>query len=802
MKKKNNWSFWEGVARLILRNRFPLIIVLIGITLFWISQWQHMRFTFTEANLLPDNHPHNIQYNDFLSLFGEEGSVLLIATKDPALFSTEKLTAWKALSEQLNAFDEIDVVLSIDNVKELVKNKQKKKFELTPLLEAIPKDSSSLAKFKQKLFLELPFYQNLLFNKDSGTVRMAIYMNQDVVNSSARKDFVLNTFIPLIDAFEKKNEMKIHRSGMPYIRTLNAQNIVDEIGMFVFAAMGVTSLIFFLFFRSIRATFISVIVVLMGVSWALGTLGLLGYEITVLTALIPPLIIVIGIPNCIFLINKYQQEVAKHGNQVKSLQQVIVKIGNATLMTNLTTASGFATFTLTNSTLLKEFGVVASINVIGIFVLSLLIIPIAYSFMPLPNEKHLNHLNNKTIDRFVQWMENYVRHKRINTYIISVIMLIFSIIGIYTINISGSILEDMLKKQAFFKDILFFDKEFDGIVPLEILIDTKRKDGVLKLSTLKRMERLNESIALIPELSAPTSVVNAMKYAKQAYYNGNPNYYALPSPQENNFILSYFNQSNNNENILSNYVDETGQYTRMTTFMTDIDTERMEEIEIELKREVAKIFTEERYNVSLTGKALLFLKGTKYLIKNLVLSLALAIFLIALFMAYMFRSFKMIIISLIPNLLPLLITAGMMGFLGIPLKPSTILVFSIAFGISVDDTIHFLAKYRQELIESNWKIQRSVYAALRETGVSMFYTSIVLFFGFSVFMISNFGGTVALGGLISMTLLFAMLANLVLLPSLLISLKDTVANEEVLKAPKIQIIDPIEDKKASKGKIK
>ena len=802
MKKKNNWSFWEGVARLILRNRFPLIIILIGITLFWISQWQHMRFTFTEANLLPDNHPQNIQYNDFLSLFGEEGSVLLIATKDPALFSTEKLTAWKALSEQLNAFDEIDVVLSIDNVKELVKNKQKKKFELTPLLEAIPKDSSAFAKFKQKLFLELPFYQNLLFNKDSGTVRMTIYMNQDVVNSSARKYFVLNTFIPLIDAFEKKNEMKIHRSGMPYIRTLNAQNIVDEIGMFVFAAMGVTSLIFFLFFRSIRATFISVIIVLMGVSWALGTLGLLGYEITVLTALIPPLIIVIGIPNCIFLINKYQQEVAKHGNQVKSLQQVIVKIGNATLMTNLTTASGFATFTLTNSTLLKEFGVVASINVIGIFVLSLLIIPIAYSFMPLPNEKHLNHLNNKTIDRFVQWMENYVRHKRINTYIISVIMLIFSIIGIYTIDISGSILEDMPKKQAFFKDILFFDKEFDGIVPLEILIDTKRKDGVLKLSTLKRMERLNESIALIPELSAPTSVVNAMKYAKQAYYNGNPNYYALPSPQENNFILSYFNQSNNNENILSNYVDETGQYTRMTTFMTDIDTERMEEIEKELKREVARIFPEERYNVSLTGKALLFLKGTKYLIKNLVLSLALAIFLIALFMAYMFRSFKMIVISLIPNLLPLLITAGMMGFLGIPLKPSTILVFSIAFGISVDDTIHFLAKYRQELIESNWKIQRSVYAALRETGVSMFYTSIVLFFGFSVFMISNFGGTVALGGLISMTLLFAMLANLVLLPSLLISLKDTVANEEVLKAPKIQIIDPIEDKKASKGKIK
>lgn len=795
MKKKNNWRFWEALARLILRNRIACIIGLILITAFWVSQWQYMRFTFTEANLLPDDHPQNIHYNNFLSLFGEEGSVLVLAVQNPNLFTTEKLNAWKKLGQQLNAFEEIDFVLSIDNLKKLKKDKAKKKFTFEPNIEAIPSDSLQMAKFKQELFLELPFYENLLFNSETETVRTAVYMKQEVVNSAERKSFIFQTFIPLLETFEQEHKLKVYRSGMPYIRTLNAQNIVDEIGMFVFAAIGVTSLIFFLFFRSVRATFISMIVVLFGVAWALGTLGLLKYEITVLTALIPPLIIVIGIPNCIFLINKYQQEVAKHGNQVKSLQQVIVKIGNATLMTNLTTASGFATFILTNSKLLKEFGIVASINVIGIFVLSLLVIPIAYSFMSLPSKKHLNHLNNKSIVRFVKWMENYVRYKRINTYIISILALIASIIGIYTIKISGSILEDMPKKQPFFKDILFFDQEFDGIVPLEILIDTKRKDGVLKLSTLRRMERLSESIKAIPELSAPTSIVNAIKYAKQAYYNGNPNYYALPSAQENRFILSYFDRSTSDENVLGNYVDKTGQFARLTTYMTDIDTERMEAIEKELKREILKIFPTERYDVNLTGKALLFLEGTKYLIKNLVLSLAFAILLIALFMAYMFRSLRMIVISLIPNLLPLLITAGMMGFLNIPLKPSTILVFSIAFGISVDDTIHFLAKYRQELIDSKWKIRRSVYAALRGTGVSMFYTSIVLFFGFSVFMSSEFGGTVALGGLVSMTLLFAMLANLILLPSLLISLKDTVANEEILKAPKIDIIPPSSEKK-------
>ena len=802
MKKKGNWNFWEGIARLILRNRFTLLIILFAATAFWVSQWKYMRFTFTEANLLPNQHEENIRYNEFLKLFGEEGNVMVLAVQDPDLFSAGRLDAWNELSAKLGSYEEIDFTLSLDNLRVLSKNKRKNKFEMIPFQAKKPETEAEFALLKQQLFKELPFFENLLFNKETQTVRTAVYMKTEIVNSAARKKFIYETFIPLIEEFEAENKVDVRNSGMPYIRTLNAQNIVDEIGIFVLGAMGITSLIFFLFFRSIRATLISMVIVLFGVVWALGTLGWMGYEITVLTALIPPLIIVIGIPNCIFLINKYQQEVAKHGNQVKSLQQVIVKIGNATLMTNLTTASGFATFILTDSKLLKEFGIIASINVIGIFILSLLLIPIIYSFMPLPNKKHLNHLKNKLIDRFVGWMEGIVRHRKINTYIISLVLLVASIIGIYQIRISGSILEDMPQKKEFFKDILFFDQEFNGIVPLEILIDTKRKNGVVKLPTLKRMDALGKSIDAIPELSTPLSIVNAMKYAKQAYYNGNPNYYKLPSAQENNFILSHFGKEDGGDNLMKNYVDSTGQYARLTTFMKDIRTERMEEIKADLEKEIKKIFPEDRYDVQLTGKSLIFLKGTKYLINNLILSLSLAILLIALFMAYLFRSFKMIIISLIPNLLPLLLTAGMMGYLGIPIKPSTILVFSIAFGISVDDTIHFLAKYRQELIDSKWKIQRSVYAALRETGVSMFYTSIVLFFGFSVFMISEFGGTVALGGLVSATLLFAMLANLILLPSLLISLERTVSNEDVMKEPTLQILERKETKEVEEEQTK
>ncbi|MDR5589278.1 efflux RND transporter permease subunit [Christiangramia sp. SM2212] len=793
MQKIFSFGFWNSIASLILRNRI-VIIILIGIATFLLStQWKNMRFSYTEANLMPDDHEVNINYNDFLDKFGEEGNLILLGVQDSALFTPEKFKAWNELTDSLTKFPEVDQIISPASLQELKKFEDPKRFEMVPVLQNDSPDASELKEFENKLFTALPFYENLVYSSHSNTIQSALYLNKELVNTKARKIFVLEELDPLIEEFEDTYDIDVRVSGMPYIRTLNAQNIVDEIGLFILAALLVTSLIFFFFFRSIRATIISMVTVSIGVMWAFGFIGLLHYEITILTALIPPLIIVIGIPNCIFLINKYQQEIKKHGNQAKSLQRVITKVGNATLMTNVTTASGFATFILTDSQLLREFGVVASINILAIFVLSLLIIPVIYSYLNPPKDRHLKHLNKRWIGGFVNWMENMVRNHRIAIYISSIALLVLSIIGIYTIKVSGSILEDMPQNTQFYKDVKFFESEFDGVMPLEILIDTKRPKGVLKLSTLKRMEELENFIQEIPELSKPLSVNRIVKYSKQAYYNGNPKYYQLPSSQERNFIMPYAKSLSSNEGIMQSYVDSTGQYARITTFMKDVGTEKMEEIENDLLPQIKKVFPEERYDVSITGRALLFQKGTNYLVKNLIISLGLAILLIAGLMAWMFRSFRMILISLVPNLLPLLVTAGVMGFLGVPIKPSTILVFSIAFGISVDDTIHFLAKYRQELKANNWKIKRSVYAALKETGVSMFYTSIVLFFGFSVFMISSFGGTVALGGLVSATLLFAMLANLLLLPSLLLSLERSIANKKTLKEPSMKIIETEED---------
>ena len=796
MSEKNVGGLWESIARIILNNRILIIISLILVTYFFSTHWHKIRFTYTEANLLPDTHEENLKYNSFTSKFGEEGNLIVIGVKDSLLFTLENLNAWNKLSNSFKDLPQVETVIAFGDLQKLIKDKNTRQFYIEPFIEDSINSNAELKKLKNELFFNSPFYDKFLINTETKSVRTAINLKTSIVNTIKREEFINRVLLPRVNAFEKAHNIDIRISGMPYVRTKYSETIKAELGEFVILAIFVTSLIFYFFFRSLTATVISICTVCIGVMWTLGIIGILEYELTVLTAVIPPLIIVIGMPNCIYLIKKYQHEVNTHGDKSLSLQKVITKIGNATLMTNVTTASGFATFIITNSQLLKEFGTVASLSILSIFIICILVIPIVYSFLPIPGDKHLEHLNKKWIVSLFDWMASTVKTKKIEIYTISIILLAVSIIGIYKIEISGSLIDDLPKNTEFFEDIMFYEKEFNGILPLEIYIDTKRKKAVTKLSTIKKMKVLEDIISEIPELSRPISIVSLVKYSKQAYYNGNPKYYQVPTTQENSFILSYAKNSTSGTDgidLIKNFVDSTGQYTRITTFMKDIKIERMERIEEKLYYEISKIMPKDRYEVYLTGKAYLFQQGTYFLVKNLILSLSLAIVLISIFMAYMFRNFRMIIISLIPNLLPLLITAGLMGFIGVPIKPSTILIFSIAFGISVDDTIHFLAKYRQELQDNKWQIKKSVYNAIKETGISMFYTSVVLFFGFSVFIVSNFGGTVALGALVSATLLLAMLSNLLLLPSMLLSLERSVANEKVLKKPKIKILTDEEE---------
>jgi len=521
---------------------------------------------------------------------------------------------------------------------------------------------------------------------------------------------------------------------------------------------------------------------------------LFGYKITILTGILPPLLIVIGVENSIFLLNKYLSEYREHGNKVKALSRMISRIGNANLLTNATTAVGFAAFIITGNQLLVEFGIIAALNIFLIYLLSLFMLPILFSYFPEPKPKHLKHLEKGVISKILDKVVSIVQNKRSVIYTITITLVLFGIYGITKLKTTGNIVDDISKDDVLYKDLIFMEQNFKGVMPLEITIDTRKPKGILRTSTLVKIDKLQKVLAQYPEFSEPLSIVEVVKSAKQAFYRGNPKMYSLPNSQERNFILSYIPslETGGKNSILSSFVDTNLQITRVSVQIANIGTNDIERILKSLKPQVDSIFPPDKYTVHLTGTSVVFLKGTNYLVKNLFQSLLLAIIVITLLMSVIFSSARMIFISLIPNIIPQILTAGMMGYFGISIKPSTILIFSVALGISVDNTIHFLSRYRLHLKNNNWQIKVSVIAALHETGYSMIYSAIVLFFGFSMFTFSSFGGTEALGYLVSFTLVVALFSNLFVLPSLLLTIDKRLLTK-AFKEPLMEVFDEEDD---------
>ena len=789
---------WKFLSNFILKNRIVIIIMITALTVFMAQKGREAKLSYSMAKLLPNDHQVSVDYNDFLNKYGSQ-NVLVIAVEDSLITTLSHLKKWDKVSESIKNINGIEQIISFSNLPILQKDADEKKFTVKKWFS---EDIQTEEEFQKALaiYQSQPFFKGLINSEENKVTTLLITLDEEMIRSSKR-EILIFSIKDLVDNYYTDFGVKAYYSGLPYIRTVDSLKVKNEISMFILFTLLITALILYLFFRSFKATISSIIVVIIGVIFSFGSIALMGYEISILMALVPPVLIVIGIPNCIFLINKFHSEFRLSKNKEDALSKMIQKIGNITLLTNVTTASGFAAFILTNSETLQEFGVIASLNILFIFLLSLFIIPIYFSFSSAPKKRHTQHLDKKWINNLVQYLAYLVKYKRKHIYVITVVLIVVGFFGIIQLKTTGNITEDLPKEQALYQDLKFLESNFGGVLPLEVLVNTKKKNGLLKSYNLRKIEKLSDVLETYPEFSKPSSYIDAVKYSKQAFYNGDSTYYSLPNSQEQRVILSYLKNSSEGLGFGNLLMDSLKQEARISLRVADISTSKMDSIFDSLLPKINEIFDPEKYDVTITGTSIVFLNGTKFLIKNLVLSLLLVIILISIFMAWMFNSFRMVVVSIIPNLIPLLLTGAIMGYFGIALKPSTILVFSIAFGISVDDTIHFLAKYRQELLMNNWNIRKSVFSALNETGVSMFYTSVVLFFGFFIFVASDFGGTIALGLLVSITLMLAMLSNLLLLPALLLSL-EKIINYEAFQEPLLDTFDEEEDIELDELKVK
>lgn len=781
------------MSRWILRYRLPIILVITALTVVMAYFASKAEMTYTMAQILPFDDPEYVAYKDFNKRFGEDANILVIGFETDSLFELPLFRDWMQTGEELRKIESVKNILSVAGIFTLERDDSLERFDVKPLIKDMPKSQQELDSLRN-IITGLPFYRELLISP-SGEGRyatlMLVTLDQHSIDRKDRKDLI-DRITHVADGFAERHKIDIHYSGLPYIRTINSLKLRDELVMFLWMSLLVTALVLYIFFRSFKAIIFPMLVVFLSVIWCVGTMVMLGYKITILTALIPPLIVIIGIPNCIFLTNNFHREYKGHGNKIKAIARVVQRIGNATFLTNFNTALGFVTFAFVDSALLKEFGVLSSINVMQVFLLSITVLPIFYSYIQPPKPKQTKHLENKRMQIVVDWQIKMVSNHRPAIYALSVVIIGLSVWGITKIRTTGNFTDDIPDSDRMIVDLKFFEKHFHGVMPFEITIDTKKKNGVMKLSTFRKIDELQQELKKYPEFARPLSIAEVLKFSKQAFYGGDSNEYRLPSNEEIAFLLPYAQNTNLKASASSSFLDSSRQVTRISAQMADIGTTEMARITGELRPKVDSLFPPDKFDVKFTGSSIIFLKGTDYLIENLLMSLLAAIVLISGLMYFMFYSFKMLLISVIPNVIPLLFTAGLMGFYGISLKSSTILVFNIAYGITVDSAIHFFSRYGLDLKVHNNRIRPAVIDSMQDTSISIIYTSIILLLGFCIFIFSTFGGTIALGFLISVTIFVGLFTNLFLLPSLLLSI-DRAFTIKAYKEPLIAVFDEEED---------
>jgi uncharacterized protein len=778
---------WKIFAHALLKNKTIFAFIIVAGTVFMGYKAMKMELSYEFAKILPETDPIYQEYHEFKKQFGEDGNVMVLGFEDKNLFTLNKFNDWYHLSKTIKIISGIKDVLSVPTVYKLSLNDSLQKFEFEPLVTRVPQNQEQIEKIKEE-FLNMPFYEGIVYNKESGANLMAITFNKNILNSKRRLDIVKEIKV-LTESFAIKHDIQMHYSGMPYIRSQLMEKISHEMTLFLVLAVIITGIILWIFFRSAANVFFSLIITTIGVVWSVGILELFGYKITVLSGLIAPLIMVIGIPNCIFLINKYQAEFLLHRNKIKALVRTIETVGVTLFLANVTTAIGFGVLYFTKSAMLLEFGVVAGISVIATYCITLILIPLILLLLPNPKAKHTKHLEGKRIQKLLLWVDYLVQNRRKSIYLITALITVISIFGMLKINFVGYVVDDLPKNDPVYTDLRFFETAFKGVLPFEISIDTQKENGLFtqNAQALYKIKALQGIFQEYPQFSKPISIVEAIKFSYQTYKGGKDKFYRLPTITDLKTLSEFKGGLNNQGGRLKTFIDSTRSKTRVSYQVADIGSEKMKQLVKEIKPRVDSIFNPKEYKVSLTGHSLMFLKSNDYLLDNLLESLVIEIILIALVGIALFRSVSIIILSKIPCLIPLIITAGVMGFLDMRFKPSTILIFSIAFGISSDGTIYLLSKYRQELRKLKGNASAAIAISIKETGLSMIYTAVILFCGFSIFAVSSFGGTAALGVLISLTLIISLITNLILLPCILLSINNKQSNKALMEPPLIEV---------------
>ena len=759
---------WDSVAGAIIRFR-KWLFILIGIATVGMG-WFIFRLEFNQEfiKVVPADDPDYVVYDHFRKVFGEDGNALLVGIAGKNHFKQQTFNDLYNLSKTLKNRNGIVQVLNYTHLPLLLRDDSAGTFVTRPITPH-PISSQQEADSIFQVIKNQPFYKKLVFDKNYEVALCAITFSDSALNTKL-KHALLKEAEDSLRAFAFRNESTAHFTGLPYVRTYMMRIIPKEMAIFLGLALLFSTIAFLGFYRFGASLVFPVVLLSIAAIWTAGLVGLFGYKINVLTGLLPPLIVIIAIPNCIYMLSDYHTEYLKTGDKLEAIRSMIHKLGLVTFMINANTAFGFLTLYYTNVRVLQEFGIVAFWASIATYLISIIILPGLFGMMPAPNEKMLRHLESPLITRIINTLDVLVQKHRKVIFVITIAFCVGGGIGMYYLQSDARIVDDLPEEASIVADLHLMEKNFNGVMPFEIVIDTKKEKGLRKISTIRKIDELQSRLEKYPEISRTLSLADLMKWSRMAYFGGGAEQYTMPTQEELSFMVDDFSKKQN-KSILHTLTDSSQQITRITGNIQDIGSIRMKALLNTLKAEVDTVFplkNKKTPTVSITGTTSLFVKANDYLVSNLGWSLLGTFAINAVLMYLLFFSFRVMWISLIPNLIPLLITAGVMGFVNVALKPTTALIYGVAFGIAIDNSIHFLATYRHQRKKGLFP-NEAVSACLKSTGMSIIYTSTVLFTGFILFTPSAFGGTRALGLLTSATLFIALFTNLLLLPALLLA---------------------------------
>ena len=786
---------WDKIATFILKQRTIFLIAILAFTGIMGYYATKVELEYQLQRLAPKNDPDLIAYQKFQKTFGMDHNKVVIGFTTDKLFELKHFKQYHRMCDSIGKIHGVRSLLSPSHLYSLTLDTGGK-FQMNPFINQVPTTQPELDSL-HALFLDMKFYQGLLYNDETKASLMVIVLDDKVMDSEER--------VTLIQDIQRRTEQfgaevgaEAHLGGLPYVRTEMATSVKSELVMFTVVAFLVTAILILLFFRSFSTLAIAILFIAIGVIVMFGVSGFLGYKINLLTGTLPPLLVVIGVQNAVYLINKYHEEYRKHKNKAKALSRIISRVGVATFLINFTTAVGFGTFYFTKTQILEQYGVVSFITINLVFFINIIGIPALYSFLPVPSDKQVAHLDNGGINKFLDWVKFLVFNRKRRIYFWFIAITVLSATFVIRLHPLAYMVDDVPKSSKMYKDMQYFQDNFKGILPYEILIRTHDETDVTNFDVLDKTNRLQKALKKFPEFSKPTSLVEVICYGNQMVNEGDPVYYRLPNALNMGDIAGRMPQAEGKSAgmqsaIMRGLMDSTRTTLRISYQVEDVGSVRLDSINKEVYKILDRIFPAEEYSTQITGSCAVFLKGNSYLYGSLSSATFWSLLIITITMGFLFPSIRMIVIAVIPNIIPLLVTAGTMGYFDVPLKPSTILVFSIAFGITVDATIHFIITFRRELVKHNKTVREALNETIVEVGVSMIYSMVAICAGFLIFTFSSFQGTQALGWLTGLTLLTGMAANLFLLPALILSLEKSLNPKEELAEQVLELPDENED---------